>query len=212
MSINIALSNYNAQLAYSRMNSFVNSFSTPITTKSNTYEGITDSIKLSARSISAFSREWIKGQLDKVATTDESGSYKSVDQISLEHAENIAGFADNVRKLLYGNQISLDEEVSLQTDGIGHIVATSSGSNDADEVNSALRSSIGITNGFMSVAASESIVNHVNQFPDFIEDYAADPQDTLNRNENSLRSYVLKMELTVGQDYINTAQAEPLYS
>ena len=211
VSVNMDLSNYNAQLAYSRMASFVNSVSYPTTVKSNTYEGITDSIKLSSQSISAFSREWITSQLDKVATKNEANEYKTSDEISLNYAEKLAGFASNVRKMLYNSDVTLEEQINIQTDGIGHIVSTDTERDDSVEINSVLRKSIDLTSEFMEIAASESIVNHLNEAPDFIQDYAENPKKTLQNNENTLRRYILEFQLSVGSQEVTTERVDPLY-
>ena len=211
MSVNLALSNYNAQLAYSRMASFVNSISYPKTVKSNTYEGITDSIKLSSQSISAFSSEWVKSQLDKVATKNDTGEYKTPDEISLNYAEKLAGFASNVRKVLYNNDIVLDDQINIQTDGIGHILSTSNEREDINDINSDFRKSIGLTTEFMDIAATESIVNHLNEDPDFIQDYAENPEGTLKSNGNTLRRYILGVQVSISSSEVTTAQVDPLY-
>ncbi len=211
VSVNMDLSNYNAQLAYSRMSSFINSISYPTTVKSHTYEGITDSIRLSSQSLSAFSREWITSQLDKAATKNEVGEYKTSDEISLNYAEKLAGFASNVRKVLYNIDVSLDEQLAIQTDGIGHIISTDVKREGHTEINSALRASIDLTSEFMGIAASESIVNHLNEAPDFIKDYAENPKKTLQNNENTLRRYILGFQLSVGPQDVTTEQVDPLY-
>ena len=211
MSVDIALSNYNAQLAYSRMTSFVNSFSNPVTTKSNTYEGITDSIKLSAQSISAFSREWIKGRLDAVTTRNESGEYNTVDEIAVDYAEKLAGFAGNFRNLLNKESIPLENEVPLQTDGIGHIVCVDTDNPECERINAVLRGALGITSEFMNVAAGESIVSLVKDDPGSIADYAANPAGTLQRNEASLRSYILRLQISVDASGVRTDMADQLY-
>ncbi len=213
MSVNLALSNYNAQQAYSKMTSFVNSFSRPITTKVTSYEGITDSVKLSTQSISQFSREWIKKELDNAAAEKKSGEYKSLDELSLNYAENLAGFGNKIRRVMYSNDLLRSSGIVLQTDGLGHIVSADTVSGgEQSKINSALRGSIGLTADYMQVAAGESIINHLKDAPEFIENYTDDPQQTLVANEASLREYILKLQVTVTQGGVTTGLAEPIYS
>ena len=211
MSVAIALSNHNAQLAYSRMTSFVNACSSPVTTKSNTYEGVTDSIKLSAQSLYAFSREWIKGQLDRVTTRNNLGEYNTVDEITVDYAEKLAGFANNFRNLLNRENIPLNGNIPLQTDGIGHIICTDAENEECGLINTLLRSSIDITSDFMNVAACESIVSKVKDDQGFIGDYTENPAQTLQHNEASLRSYILQLQISVGRSGVSSELVDQLY-
>ena len=119
MSVNIAMSNYNAQMAYSKMTSFVSTLARPITSKSTSYEGITDSLRLSPQSLHAFSTNWMSQQLSSVTTAGDNDEYKSTEDISKEYAEELAGFSTIVREIFTNNNLSTNDDVIYRVMGLG---------------------------------------------------------------------------------------------
>ncbi len=211
MSVNIAMSNYNAQMAYSKMTSFISTLARPITSKSTSYEGITDSLRLSPQSLHAFSTNWMSQQLSSVTTAGDNNEYKSTEDISKEYAEELAGFSTIVREIFTNNNLSTNDDVILQSDGLGHVKLVGGTISDTEAVEAVLRDSPRLTREFMHLAARESIINETKENPQFLENYLHEPQRTLENLEPSLRSYMLKFQVHLGGNKVSTGSGEPLY-
>ena len=212
MTATAALSTYNAQMAYSKINSYRNPFSSTMSASSTDYEGITDTVSLSPQSLSAYARNWTTEQLFSVTSDTIDGKYKTLNTIGSEYAEELSAFESFAGDLFSMAGVNLKQPVTLQSDGIGHLQQVGTLNDDSERVSGVLKDTPKLTSDFMLIAAKASILQAAETNPEFVADYNSSPSQTMEKYEDVLKDYMLSFQVTLSNKGVETGFGDPIYS
>lgn len=171
---------------------------------------VTDSVELSAASLSSYSAQWTAQQLFGAASDSINGQYKTLDQINTELGSTLYDFFNLAGGLFSAAGVDLDNSVTLQGDGIGHLVNVGEENEDTGAVNKTLQGNNVLTSRFFISAALASIDHAAETDPQFVKDYNNDPAGTMEKYEETLKEYLLGFKMNLSSGGVSYEFGDPI--
>lgn len=202
---------YQRQIDYFSLSAKSAGFS-PISDSLTGYGNVTDTVELSSMSLARYSDQWVSNQLFGAATDTINGRYKTLDTIKGELTESLAGFYDLAGSMFSMAGVNLKNPVTLQADGIGHLVNVSGERSDTEKIDRTLKDNPVLTPRFMIAAALASITHAAQTSSAFVQDYNTDPAATMVKYEETLKQYMLGFQMKLSSSGVSYDFADPIYA
>lgn len=175
----------------------------PINESYTGFSSVTDTLNLSAASITAYSDNWILNQLRGVTEETIDGKYKTLGQVKSDLFSDLNSFND-LAGALFGSA-GITTPITLQMTGAGSLKQVGT---ENEKVSGVIKDNQVLTPRFALIAARAAIGEAANREADFTKDYHNNPPATMQKYEATLKNLMLNFQLTLSNGTSQMSFAE----